>query len=403
MQQFHVISVWLQHPYAGLGDLIRGTMHLCELSQKHNFKLTVDTQFHPVSKYLMESAHETREYVLQNKDKILHYINSENGDRNQLLEVIQTAMRNGRTEPMLIFTNLAEHLNVIPSTRSKEFIRSILTPTPEFWAGFNQMCAQFKIKQNYSIFHIRMGDDELVNHRIHVDQYKTMLGVIDRMSEELDPSTYIISDSYGFKHFLYQARPHLANQIIRTNPIHLSHSTDAKSDAEKVHDTLFDFFLMINAKAIKTYTNYTWVSGFVQWASHAFNRPLININHKIYQSTQRIQYGQTAQHVLATLQNMRVPSLQKARPLQNMRVPSLQNMRVPSLQNARPLQKAQPLQNMRVSAVQNLRVPSLQKARPLQKAQPLQNMRVPASRFAFSLNSKPTRRSIFISAPHPQT
>jgi hypothetical protein len=369
MQQFHVISVWLQHPYAGLGDLIRGTMHLCELSQKHNFKLTVDTQFHPVSKYLMESAHETREYVLQNKDKILHYINSENGDRNQLLEVIQTAMRNGRTEPMLIFTNLAEHLHVIPSTRSKEFIRSILTPTPEFWAGFNQMCAQFKIKQNYSIFHIRMGDDDLVNHRIHVDQYKTMLGgVIDRMSEELDPSTYIISDSYGFKHFLYQARPHLANQIIRTNPIHLSHSTDAKPDAEKVHDTLFDFFLMINAKAIKTYTNYTWVSGFVQWASHAFNRPLININHKIYQSTQRIQYGQTAQHALATLQNMRVPSLQKARPLQNMRVPSLQ--------------KAQPLQNVRVPA--------------LQKAQP--RGRVSASHFAFSLNSKPTRRSIFISS-----
>ena len=366
-QQFHVISVWLQHPYAGLGDLIRGTMHLCDLSQKHNFKLTVDTQFHPVSKYLMESAHETREYVLQNKDNILHYINNENGDRNQLLEVIQTAMRNGRTEPMLIFTNLAEHLHVIPSTRSKEFIRSILTPTPEFLAGFNQMCAQFKIKQNYSIFHIRLGDDDLVNHRIHMDQYKNMLGVIDRMSEELDPSTYIISDSYGFKHFLYQTRPHLANQIIRTNPIHLSHSTDTKPDAEKVHDTLFDFFLMINATAIKTYTNYTWVSGFVQWASHAFNRPLININRKIYQSTQKIQYEQTAQ------------ALQKAQPLQKAQhvLVTLQNMRVPALQ------KALPLQNMRVPAVQ--------------KAQPQPRGRAPASHFAFSLNSKPTRRSIFIS------
>ncbi len=362
MQQFHVISVWLQHPYAGLGDLIRGTMHLCELSQKYNFKLTVDTQFHPVSKYLIAHTHETREYVLQNKDKILHYINNENGDRNQLSEVIQTAMRDGRTEPMLIFTNLAEHLHVIPSTRSKGFIRSILTPTPEFWAGFNQMCAEFKIKQNYSIFHIRLGDDDLVNHRIHMDQYKSMLGVIDRMSEELDPSTYIISDSYGFKHFLYQVRPHLANQIIRTNPIHLSHSTDTKPDAEKVHDTLFDFFLMINATAIKTYTNYTWVSGFVQWASHAFNRPLVNINHKIYQITQRqkAQALKTAQplqrrahHVFATLQNMRVPALQKAQ-----------------------------------QALQNMRVPALQKAQKEQKA----------SRFAFSVTSKPIRMSVLISS-----
>ena len=47
--EMHVIAVWLQDPRAGLGDLIRGTMHLCDLSQELQFKLTVDTQFHPVS------------------------------------------------------------------------------------------------------------------------------------------------------------------------------------------------------------------------------------------------------------------------------------------------------------------------------------------------------------------
>jgi hypothetical protein len=58
--------------------------------------------------------------------------------------------------------------------------------------------------------------------------------------------------------------------------VHLSHSTEA--DADMIKDTLFDLYLLMNATAIKTYTNYTWVSGFVQWVSHAFNVPLIRIN-----------------------------------------------------------------------------------------------------------------------------
>jgi len=100
----------------------------------------------------------------------------------------------------------------------------------------------------------------------------------------------------------------------------------------------------------------------VHWASHAFNRPLVNINHKIYQITQRqkAQALKTAQplqrrahHVFATLQNMRVPALQKAQ-----------------------------------QALQNMRVPALQKAQKEQKA----------SRFAFSVTSKPIRMSVLISS-----
>lgn len=283
MATLHVISVWMQDPWAGLGDLIRGTMHLCDLSQQLHFKLTMDTQFHPVSKCLA-SRGECSDYVLQNKHNVHNFIN---GDKlNELRNLIQTAIRTGRTEPLLIFSNLTESLYRTPSAHSMHFIRGAVMPTLEFQAAFADMCKLHNIKcsnKNHAIIHFRVGDDDLVNHRINLVKYKECLNVLDthQVSGLMDDTTYIISDSYFFKHFLRKVRPHLASKVIDTRPIHLSHScTDGKHD-RLIADTMFDFYLLINARVIKTYTTYTWVSGFVRWVSHAFNVPLVNLNYEV--------------------------------------------------------------------------------------------------------------------------
>jgi hypothetical protein len=269
--QVHVISVWLQHPWAGLGDLIRGTMHLCDLSREFQFKLTVDTRFHPMSKYLAVSEHtEQSDYVLQNKDKVHDFVN---GDITRMRDVIKNAMNAGQVEPVLILSNLTERMFVPPHYQSAQFIRNLLLPTHEFQSTFNQMCKTHRISKNYSILHFRMGVESLVNHHHHTAKYRHLLNMVD---SNIDNNTYIISDSHAFKQFLCQARPHLATQVMMTKPIHLSHSTE--KDTELIVDTMFDFFLISNATVIKTYTNYTWVSGFVKWVSCAFGIPLINLN-----------------------------------------------------------------------------------------------------------------------------
>ena len=278
----HVISVWMQDPWAGLGDLIRGTMHLCHLSQQLHFKLTMDTQFHPVSKCLV-SRGEHPEYVLQNKNNVHSFVN---GDIDELRNLIQTAIRTGRTEPLLILSNVTESMHSTPSAHAMQFIRSALMPTPEFQAAFADMCKLRNIKcadKPHAIIHFRVGDDDLVNHRINLAKYKECLNVLDthQVSGLMDDTTYIISDSYFFKHFLRKVRPHLASKVIDTRPIHLSHScTDGKHD-RLIADTMFDFYLLINARVIKTYSTYTWVSGFVRWVSHAFNVPLVNLNYEV--------------------------------------------------------------------------------------------------------------------------
>ena len=278
----HVISVWMQDPSAGLGDLIRGTMHLCDLSQQLHFKLTMDTQFHPVSKCLA-SRGECSDYVLQNKHNVHNFIN---GDIDELRNLIQNAIRTGRQEPLLILSNITQTMHVTPSAYAMQFIRKAVMPTPEFQAVFADMCKLRNIKcddKNHAIIHFRVGDDDLVTHRINLEKYKECLNVLDThpVSGLMDDTTYIISDSYLFKHFLRKVRPHLASKVIDTRPIHLSHScTDGKHD-QMIADTMFDFYLLINARVIKTYSTYTWVSGFVRWISHAFNVPLVNLNYEV--------------------------------------------------------------------------------------------------------------------------
>lgn len=301
MATLHVISVWMQDPLAGLGDLIRGTMHLCDLSQQLHFKLTMDTQFHPVSKCLV-SRGEHPEYVLQNKHNVHNFIN---GDIDKLRNIIQTAIRTGRTEPLLILSNITQTMHVTPSAHAMQFIRRAVMPTPEFQAAFADMCKLHNIKcadKTHAIIHFRVGDDDLVNHRINLEKYKECLNVLDmhQVSGLMDDTTYIISDSYFFKQFLRKVRPHMASNVIDTKPIHLSHSaTDGKHD-RLIADTMFDFYLLINARVIKTYTTYTWVSGFVRWISHAFNVPLVNLNYEIGYNQMKL-FPRTNSHIKSGL------------------------------------------------------------------------------------------------------
>jgi hypothetical protein len=313
IMQLHVISVWLQHPWAGLGDLIRGTMHLHDLSQRLNFKFTIDTQFHPISKCLTESEcsdPEQSQYVLQNKNKVHDFVN---GDITELSNLIVNAMNTNRMEPLLISNNLTEKMFVALNNPSALFIRKFLEPTTAFKTILNQMCKRHKISKNYSIIHFRLGDDELVKHHRNIAKYNRLLRIIDSNMSE---NTYIISDSHEFKNFLRQVRPQLSNNVISTKPIHLSHSTE--NDSEKVIDTLFDFFLLTNAKLIKTYTNYTWVSGFVMWVSLAFGVPYINLNlnsnPNVKTTHQTTMYNQQMQPQF-TFSKARMTNARKEKPM----------------------------------------------------------------------------------------
>ena len=269
--------VWMKHPNAGFGDLLRGTMYLHKLSQKLNFNLNVDMQMHPLSQFLLASPHQHSDYVIQNQSKIVNVINDP--FQTQSIEKMIIDYQLGRSpDPMLITTNYCDNFQELPSVECKRFMKSLLFPNYEFKTYFNAMCNQFKIIKTYSIVHFRLGDDELLNPSTNLtaQAYAHLLPIIDA---NVGSNAYIMADSVQFKQHLRLVRPGLANRIIPTTPIHLSHSTE--TDVASVKETLFDFMLIINAKVIKTHSYYGWISGFVHWGSFIFNVPLINLKQPI--------------------------------------------------------------------------------------------------------------------------
>lgn len=273
-----VIMVWKKYPDSGFGDLLRGTIHLYNLSQKFKFNLKVDMQLHPVSKYLIAPPHQYSDYVLQNESKIINGINT---DPKWIEGLIRTGQRT--PNPVLITTNYSENYNNSPSPECKRFMRNLLIPNSDFKSYIFTMCNELKLVPNYSILHFRLGDDELLHAIANLQLHEELLQVIDA---NMTPNAYIMTDSLLFKNYLKQVRPHLAGRITPTTPIHLAHSTE--NDIASIKETLFDFMLLSNAKLIKTHSVYGWISGFVHWVSVIHNIRLINMKQPLKSSMKRI-------------------------------------------------------------------------------------------------------------------
>ena len=314
-----VIMVWMKHLDAGFGDLLRGTIYLYKLSQQMKFTLIVDTQLHPVSQFLISHPHEFSNYVIQNKSKINISINPP--DKYVVDQIRDHALSNN-PNPILITTNCSDN-HETPSVECKQFMRSMLLPNDEFKKYFNDMCNVFKIPKHYSIMHFRLGDYDLVQNKSNMAHYNKLFNIVNQHIATI-PNLCIISDSVQFKQYLKRLiHPKFAGRIITTKSVHLSYPNN---DIE-VKETFFDFMLLTNAMIIKTHSVYGWISGFVQWASHIFNVPLVNLNLQQFHmnisslgsksnSTQPI-YQQDQQGVQKRSQKQLIQSMKSMQPMQH--------------------------------------------------------------------------------------
>jgi hypothetical protein len=269
-----VIMVWMKHLDAGFGDLLRGTIYLYKLSQKMKFNLIVDIQLHPVSQFLVSHPHAYSDYVIQNKSKIIISINP---PADSIVNQLRDHALSHNPNPILITTNYSDNHHESPSVECKQFMRSMLLPNEEFKTYFNDMCNAIKIPKHYSIMHFRLGDHDVVHKRSNLEHYKQLFDIVNQNIKRI-PNLHIISDSVQFKQYLRRVlHPTLTDRIISTNSVHLSYPN---SDIN-IKETLFDFMLLTNARIIETHSIYGWISGFVQWVSHIFNVPLINLKPKI--------------------------------------------------------------------------------------------------------------------------
>jgi len=248
-----IVQVWTQHcvnapqtdtqNFWGIGDFLRGTIQLYMLSKKLGFQFYVDISLHPMSKYIIPVENPYRSLIQENKNNIK--LLPSNLDLEGLISTFKDGL-------YFFFTNAQCTFPI--STECKEFIKKILIPIP----SLEHELSMFPFKK-YEIMHLRLGDKELLNNGTATISQE----IIDMVKKNRGENTILISDSLSVKQnadilkYVY---------ITDTTPKH----TGKCSDPDSMKETFIEFLLITRSSSIKTYSSYSWRSGFVDWA------------HKIY-------------------------------------------------------------------------------------------------------------------------
>lgn len=241
--------------YFGLGDLIRSTLKLFELSKKMNFNLYVDLQLHPIANYLEIPFNPFSENVYKNKDKIEYvcyggvedYINSHSP--NQIMYILTNDFYDG---PITI--------------AEQNFIKSILTPKNDFQNFIDMVINSFPF-ETYNILHLRIGDDFFHNKQSNI----LLDDLADFVVSNKEENDVFITDSDDLKKYIF------INHNIYTLNGYICHLGLEKNE-DKIRDTLLEFFLLTRCQKIKTLCKIHEISGFVKWISKIYNIELIPYN-----------------------------------------------------------------------------------------------------------------------------
>jgi hypothetical protein len=253
-QKYNNVNQGYLSGYWGLGDMIRGTISTYQICKKYNYKLIVDTHLHPISLYfnkntsiyssILDKIH--NKVVFIEKGKLNDYINNSQVD-------------------LLCFMTNEDIIHDIDDD-DKQFIRNILEPNE----NMNNIIKSYleKLPLNYSILHIRLNDLEQKRNIYDYPLYNSLINIVNNNKEN---TSILFSNSHNFKVYINK----LINiPFIDTNGSHIGYD----NNSDNIRDTLLDMYIISKSSKIKTYSQYSWTSGFVNWIAKCYNIEIEIIN-----------------------------------------------------------------------------------------------------------------------------
>jgi hypothetical protein len=244
----------------GLGDMLRGVIGVYKLSKKYNFDLIVDKSLHPLSMLLKSDPHRYSKHVEDTQESIglcmphdvepMLYYNLINKSDNDCI---------------CFYSNMPlESYHGEITDELRRYVDYVLKPTQSFETYIKQQMITLAL-DSYTILHYRMGDDEMVrkecNYAVYENAYTHLIQVYK-------PTDIVMSDSAEFKALIRKRNVQI--RVLDTKICHVG----LEYSYEALRDTLFEFNLLRSAKSIRSYSRYSWVSGFVYAAHKIYNIPL---------------------------------------------------------------------------------------------------------------------------------
>jgi hypothetical protein len=268
--------------YWGIGDIVRGIITTYIYCIKKNYKFRVNLKYHPMYCLLKSDTeyninktlylnnicnYDISNYDMVNtdfiwKEKIEDYIEKEIINKNNIYEnnndKIIYFMHNQKYNELDFTEEIKNYLSI--------YLREIFTPNKEILKNYSNLLNEFNILNSYNILHFRLGDNGLIklNEEILIIN-KTIKKLNEFINNNNTKNLIIITDNTFLKKILQQKYD---LHIIQFDKI--GHFGKHK-DLEKLKGSLLEYYFMILAKNIISYSVYRWNSGFAKSASFIGN------------------------------------------------------------------------------------------------------------------------------------
>lgn len=234
-----------KYTFHGFGDYIRGTIYLYQLFNNQDINLKINFSNHHLNELFVCNNHlsieecKNTKYIFDTREKFLDYKN--------------------------IFTNnllISEEIN----KDCKNFIiNNCLTPRINFEKKIISVKkALFINDNNYSVIHIRLGDEEVFSQ----DRLNYILNILNLIHEKNHNEKLILITSNEI--YLNQINvPFIVKTNLSRGHIGLNTTTN-----QECQDTMIEFMLMKTCNKVYQLSVYGWGSGFSNIIQKIYDIPL---------------------------------------------------------------------------------------------------------------------------------
>jgi hypothetical protein len=256
----------------GFGDYLRGTLFLLQICHKYNLEFDIDINAHPISFFLNKEKLNNYDAIIKrnriSKFENPIYLDSNNHPININPNHFMNQVSKLTTTPTLFL-----HCNEYPypniSQKIIEFIKDKIHPNAEMQTYIDENLKYLNlIKNNYSVIHIRCGDDYLTKHKKMDRVYSNKIMKSFRNYIKTDNKKYLILSDCNEVKYLFRSFPNCVFSIKD-----ITHLSIGNITLENVKNTLIDFYLMSHSEKIFNISSLCHGSSFSQICSIIYGIP----------------------------------------------------------------------------------------------------------------------------------
>ena len=250
----------------GLGDYIKGSLYLYNLSKKLDFTFKINFKNHIINKYLISNDN-----VDISPENIPCYTSH---DHAKLIELINNKiLLQKNTNEQLELNILTNHFIEPKDLTDDDFkwFKDNFKPNDFINDKIKSFLKEKNLEENdFDILHIRSGDP-FIRSNIKIDDNTIFDPLNDYITElPLGKKCLLISDYEKLGEILN--KNYSRNFVIsNSKPIHSGTGTD-KTDINDFSNTLIELFLVSYAKNIYNFSIYQYPSNFSFWIGRAYKK-----------------------------------------------------------------------------------------------------------------------------------